>query len=146
MPTAARMAAAVLFGALTWYVSQLIEPLFPEGSDLGWYAEINAVIGFILGWVVAGSRAGGSWSAAVSYGMTTMVAIVFWGLLLHSGGEMVRKSLRKMYDGPSEAVVDVFGLMWEYANLMATQPVLLTLLIGGIAAGLITEVFGRNFR
>ena len=146
MLTAARMVAGILYAGLAWYVSQLIKPLFPEGSDLGFFAEINAGIAFLVGWQIAGSRAGGSWPAAISYGLTTTIAMTVWALFLHSGGEMVRQSLRKLYDGPAEAVVDVFGLMFEYGTLMATPQVLGMLAAGGILAGLLVEICGRNFR
>jgi hypothetical protein len=146
MLTAAKMAAAILYAGLAWYVSELIKPLFPEGQDLGWFSEVNAVIAAALAWNIAGSRAGGSWAAAVSYGLTTTIAMTFWGIFLQSGGEMIRQSLRKLYDGPSEAVVAVFGLMFEYGQLMATPQVLGTLLAGGVVAGLLVEICGRNFR
>lgn len=146
MPTAGRMVAAILYAGLAWWVSQMIEPLFPEGSDLGWFAEFNAAVGFVMGWTVAGKRAGGTWSAAISYGLTATAATVFWALFLHCFAEMIRKSMRRLYDGPFEALVDVFDLMFEYALLMAVQPVILTLVIGGIIAGLITESAARTWR
>jgi len=146
MPTAARMVAGVLFAALAWVVSQLILPQFPEGFDPGLFAEVNAAIGFLSGWVVAGSRARTTWSGAVSYGLTAMVALVFWGLFLHSFWQMIEKSLDRIYDGPADALVDVFQLMFENALLMAVQPVLLALVLGSILAGLVTEVVGRNWR
>jgi hypothetical protein len=147
MPTAGRLAAAVVFTALIWSVSQLIKPLFPEGTDTGAFAEVNAGLALVISWLFAGARAGRSgWSGAVSYGVTNVVAITFWALLLHSGAEMVRLSLRNRYDGPAEAVIAVFGLMWDHAQLMATLPVLGLLLLGGAVGGLITEWFGRRFR
>ena len=146
MPTAARMVAAILYAGLAWYVSQLIKPLFPEGTDVGWFAEVNAGISFFCGWVVAGSRAGTSWPAAISYGLTTTFALLFWCLFLQSFADMVRKSMRNAYSGPAEAVTDVFGLIFEYGMLMSTRDVLSMLFIGGVLAGLVTEIFGRSFR
>ena len=35
MPTAAKLAAAILFGVLTWYVSELVTSLFPDRTDFG---------------------------------------------------------------------------------------------------------------
>ncbi len=146
MPTAAKLVAAILWGVLAWYVSQLIKPLFPEGTDLGFYAEVNAVIGVAMGWQVAGKRAGTTWAGAISYGLTATVAVVFWGLFLHSFAEMVRMSTRKLYDGPVDAVVGVFALMAEYGTLMLDTTVIGTLVIGGVLAGLLTEWTARNFR
>jgi len=146
MPTAARLVAGLLFAALAWITSQLIQPQFPEGFDPGYFAEVNAAIGFLCGWVVAGSRARTTWSGAVSYGLTATVALVFWGLFLHCFWLMIGKSTDRVYDGPLEALIDVFQLMFENAQLMAVQPVLLMLLLGGIAAGIVTEMAGRAWR
>ena len=146
MPTAAKLVAAVLWGALAWYVSQLIKPLFPPGSDVGWFAEINAVIGVVLGWRVAGSRAGASWLGAISYGLTATVAVVFWGLFLQSFAKMVGKStITGAYDGPVDAVVGVFEMMVEHGRLMIDPTVIGALVVGGVLAGLLTEWTARNF-
>ncbi len=144
--TAGKLVAALLFAGLAWYTSQLIKPLFPEGSDPGWFEWTNLVVGFAVGWVVAGSRAGTGWMASISYGLTTAVALVFWGLLLNCGAEMINLSLRKQYDGPMDAVMGVFKLMIHNFQLMMTTQVVGTLLIGSMIAGLITEIAGRNFR
>jgi hypothetical protein len=53
--------------------------------------------------------------------------------------------LRKLYDGPGEAVTDVFALFIEHGAMILTPEILATLLIGGFAGGLITEFFGRRF-
>jgi hypothetical protein len=54
MPTAAKLAAAILFGALAWLASELAIPFFPEGAAVGRFAEWNAAIGAVIGWRVAG--------------------------------------------------------------------------------------------
>ena len=146
MPTAGKAAAAVLYAALIWYASQLIKPLFPEGADTGLFAEVNAAIALVLGWRIAGSRAGTGWNASISYGLTTVVAITFSALFLQCFAEMVRDSLKRRYDGPMEAIADVFEKMFGYFMMMATPEVLGTLLVGGIVAGLVTELVGRNYR
>jgi hypothetical protein len=146
MPTAAKLIAALLWAVLAWYTSQLIKPLFPEGTDVGWFAEVNALIGIVIGWQVAGSRAGGTWAAAISYGVTATVALVLWCLFLHSFAEMIRLSLRKLYEGPVDALVGVFALMVDYGQMILDPQVIVTLLVGGIIAGILTEMAGRNWR
>jgi hypothetical protein len=147
MWTAAKLVAAILFAGLAFYVSQLIRPLFPEGTNLGWFAEVNAVIGYFSGWVIAGSRAGqGGWPAAVSYGLTATVGMTFWCLVIHSGVVMIEKSMMRLYDGPGEAIVAFFGLLVDHLFLMSTPEVLIVLFGGGVVAALVTEVAGRNFR
>lgn len=145
MPTAGRLAAAVLFAALGWYVSQLIMAEMEEGTQPAWYAEINAVIGLLMGWIVAGSRARGPWMAAVSYGLTATIAMVFWIMFLHSFIQMIKNAMRGTYgSNPSNALVDVFRLMFDTGAMMSTSVIITTLVGGGILAGLITEYVARR--
>jgi len=71
---------------------------------------------------------------------------VFWSMFLHSWGEMLRRSLDRAYDGPVEAVAEVFELMVDYLFLMSTVPVWTTLIVGGIVAGIVTGIFGKIWR
>jgi hypothetical protein len=146
MPTAAKLVAGLMWALLAWFASNLIEPYFPQGTDLGLFAEVNAALGLLLGWTMAGPRAGMGWNAAISYGLTTTVSLVVTGVFLHSFVEMVRLSLRRMYEGPVEGLVAVFGMMVEYLALMAKTDVIATLLLGGLIAGLATEWAGRRWR
>lgn len=146
MPTAAKLAAAILFGALAWWVSELIRPLFPEGTDLGRFAEYNAALGAVIGWFVAGGRARTTWPNAVAYGLTAAVATVFLGLLIYSMLRMLRQSVRKVYEGPVEALVDVVRIMLENVQFVTTPEVLATLAFGGVLSGLLTEWVARNYR
>ncbi len=145
MPTTGRFVGAVLFGALAWYTSILIMPLFPEGTNLGWFQEVNTGFGLLAGWRIAGPRAGTGYVAAFSYGLTAMVAMVVMALFFHSTVIMIEQSLRKRYDGPGEAVTAVFEMFVEHGTLMATPEIIATLVLGGFAAGLTTEFFGRRF-
>lgn len=145
MPTMGRMVGAILFGALAWYVSTMIPPLYPEGTNLGYFQELNTFFGLFVGWTIAGPRAGTGYSAAISYGITAMVALVVMGLFFNSAISMVKQSLRKRYDGPGEAVTHVFEMFVEHGWRIATAEIVGTLVIGGIIAGLVTEFFGRRF-
>jgi drug/metabolite transporter (DMT)-like permease len=146
MPTAAKLAALVLFGALAWAVSSLVARHFPEGSDPGRFAEVNAAVGAILGWRIAGSRGGTGWASAVGYGITATVVTVVVAAFLQCFAIMIRQSLRRLYDGPVEAVVDVFELMVRNGQHLLHAEVLLALALGGVLAGLLTEWVGRNSR
>lgn len=146
MPTAAKLAAAILFGALAWWVSEMIKPLFPEGTDLGRFAEYNAALGAVIGWRVAGSRARTTWPNAVAYGITAALGTVLLGLLVYSTSRMLRQSVRKVYEGPMEALADVVRIMLENFQLVARPEIVTTLLVGGVLAGLMTEWVARNYR
>ena len=146
MPTAGKLVAAVLFGALAWYVSQLVIGFMEVGTAPPRYALVNAVIGAAVGWIVAGSRARGPWMGAVSYGLTATLAMIFWWLFLHSFYNMIIKAMRGLYGSDATlAVVDVFGLMLEHAMLMNHSVVITTFVAGAVICGLITEWFARRF-
>ena len=70
MPTFARLAAGILFAGLAYYVSLLIVPLFPPEQQLGWFREVNAGVGLVIGWKVMGARAGNGVSNAIGVGLT----------------------------------------------------------------------------
>lgn len=144
MPTMARLVGAVLYAALAWYVSELIKPFFEEGFDPGYFSEVNAVVGLYIGWTVAGSRGGTGYVNAVSYGLTATVAMTILALFAHSFYDMLQRSMRKQYDGPVEAVVNIAELGLEHAMTMAQPEVLIPLVVGGIIAGLGVEFVGRR--
>lgn len=146
MPTAGRLIAAILLAGLGFYVSQLIKPLMPEGTQFGMFDFVNSGLGAIMGWKVTGGRLGYGIQTGIGAGLTGAAALVFWGLLLNSGAVMVEKSLDKAYDGPMEAVVDVFTLMIEHGQIMATFEIISTLVIGGVVIGVIAEMGARRWR
>ena len=144
MPTMARLVGAVLYAALAFYVSELIKPFFEEGFDPGYFSEVNTVVGLYIGWTVAGSRGGTGYVNAFSYGLTASVAMTVLGLFVHSFYDMIIRSMRKQYDGPVEAVVNIAELGLEHAQTMAQSEVLIPLIVGGILAGLLVEFVGQR--
>ena len=57
MPTAAKFVAAMVFGLVTWFATQLVIPYVPDGMRLAWFTEISTFFGVLMGWIVMGSRA-----------------------------------------------------------------------------------------
>lgn len=145
MPTMGRLIGAILFGGLAWYVTLLIVPLFPENAPLGLFQEVNTFFGLLAGWTVAGPRAGTGYAASLSYGLTTLVAMVVMALFFNSSVVMVEQSLRKRYDGPGEAVTDVFQMFIDHGLMMMTPDIITTLLVGSLIGGVVTEFVGRRF-
>jgi hypothetical protein len=143
-----RLFGAALFGAVAWYTSLLIIPLFPEGTQIGMFREVNTVLAMIAGWRIAGPRAGTGWGSAFSCGITTMVAMVVMvvmALFANSFAVVIERSLRKHYSGPGEVVTDTFALMIEHGQLMMTAEVVSTLFVGCIAAAFVTQAVGRTY-
>ena len=145
MPTAPKLAAALLFAALAYFVSDLIKPLLPEGTQAGLFSPLNAGVGAIMGWRILGSRAGLSMQASLGYGLTTGAIMVFWSLFIWSGYLMVSASTRLRYSGPMEALQDMGMMMIEFAQTMATGPVLGSLVVGALVFGWLTEHVARRF-
>ncbi|MEM6728829.1 MAG: TrgA family protein, partial [Pseudomonadota bacterium] len=75
MPTAGRVTAAILYAGLAFYVSLLVREIFLDERPLPTLPYWNAFFGVILGWRLAGARAGGGLSAAIGYGITTTIAL-----------------------------------------------------------------------
>lgn len=146
MLTAPRLVAALLLGMVGFLGSELIKPLMPEGTQFGWFSLLNLGLGVITGWVVIGSRIGRGIVPAINNGLTGAVALIFWGLFTQAGYEMLRLSLRRRYDGPVEALTDMFRIGMDHAQTMATLPVLGTLLIGGAIAAVLAEISSRYWR
>jgi len=103
------------------------------------------LIGLLAGWVVAGSRSGNGYRNAIGYSLTAMVSMVVWGLFIYSSIEMVERSIRKMYDGPVDAVVSVFELAVEYLRTIASFEVIAFLVIGSLICGLVTDFFAQRY-
>lgn len=146
MFTAAKLVAAVLVAGLCWYGSELVKPLLPDGFNPRRMSEINAVVGFFVGWNFLGPRAGEGLVAAISYGLTGMVVAVVCCLGADSTLEMLRLSFRRQYDGPVEAITDIFAMMLEYGMLLLNPTILIVLLGGGVVIGIVTEITSRHAR
>lgn len=147
MPTAAKLVAAVVFAIVAAIAALLYIPGLPEGSQTGWFIEISATVGLIVGWRAMGRLAGKGYTTAISSGIRSSVTTAFWLVLGFSINEMIYRATKMRYGGsPMEAVLAVFDLMLYYGRLMLTPEVLGTLLIGGIVGGLITEWASRRWK
>ncbi len=145
MPTAAKLIAAVAFAALAALCARIYIPALPAGTQTDWLLEIAGLIGLICGWRIMGNMRGRKYSEAMSAGVRTSVTVVFWALLGASIYVMIRRSTKMIYDGPMDAVLDVFNQMLIYGKLMGTPEFIGAVLIGGLAGGLVTEFAGRRW-
>lgn len=143
MPDAAKLVAGLGMALLAFIVSGMIMPLFEEEMNFGYFTHVNIVLGFIVGWIVIGRRAGRGMISAINVGLTGAVALVFWGLFVQSSNEMTRLAMKNRFDGPFEALVSIFEIGADWAILMTTVPIWATLLIGGVIVGFATEFAWR---
>ena len=145
MPTGGKLVGAIVFAMLAYFISDLCKPLLPEGTPAGLLSELNAFIGLVMGWRIMGKGAGATYRQAFGYGLTTLAATVFWCLMLWAGYEMLRRALRKYYDGPMEAMREMAALMLEYGRLIAVNEVMLPAVVGALFLAWVTEFFARRW-
>ncbi|MBL4917563.1 TrgA family protein [Szabonella alba] len=145
MPTFSKLIAAVAFAAVALFSAQAFMAAHPDGVQYGQFLPFSTLIGLLCGWRIMGRATGQGYGAALGSGVKTSAMIVVWALIVFSIVLMVRKAFRKRYDGPMEAVVDIFALALEQVQLMLNAPFLLTLLIGGLLGGLISEWARRRW-
>lgn len=146
MPTAAKLVSAVFFAAVGFLAAQAFVPLLPAGTQIGFFREICAGLGLIVGWVVMGGLVGKGYVEAAGFGIRSSVTILFWATLGFSIYEMILRSTHMMYDGPMQAILGVFDLMIYYGKMMGDAGFIGTLMIGGILGGVAAEWAGRRWR
>lgn len=146
MPTAAKLFAGICLAVLGYAVSEIIKTNMPASTRFGIFSEVNAVIGFLCGWLIVGSRAGRGQSAAIANGFTGTVALVLWALFIHSANLMVENSLDRKYRTVMEAIMGIFESAVKYAQELQDVTVITTLLVGAIITGFVAEVVSRHWR
>lgn len=145
MPTAAKLFAAVGMAAVGWYGSEAIRPLLPDHTNFGWFNQVNVVLGIICGWRVVGRRVGGTFSEAVSAGLTGSVALVFWGLFAQSFNLMLKDALDKKYKGPFDGIMGIFNNAMDYGQYLVDGTVIGIILVGGILTGVFADWIAKRF-
>lgn len=145
MPTGGKLIGALVFAALAYFITDLVKPLLPEGTQVGKFSPINALIGLAMGWTILGRGAGKTYRQAFGYGFTTLAATAFWCILFWAGMEMLDRSMRLFYDGPVQALQEMAALFVEYAKLIAVQSVILPAVIGTVFVSWFTEFFARRW-
>jgi hypothetical protein len=145
MPTGAKAMAAVSFAIVGWITANAYVPNMPEANSVGYLREMIGLLGAVVGWRVMGNAVGKGYFQAIGSGWKTMIVLVFFALLLFSIYEMLQLSVRLRYEGPMEAVLDVFKRMMDRSVPLLTVPVLAAMVIGGGIAGVMTENASRRW-
>ncbi len=145
MPTAAKLVASVLFAAISFFIADLYAQGITDGTNTSYLREGAAVIGLVCGWRVMGRLAGKGMRDAIGSGIRTALTILFFVLLFFAIYKMVVTSTKGLYDGPMEAVLDVFRIMLDFGQGMLTPELLGTLFVGGALAGMATEWADRRW-
>ena len=149
MPTGARLVSAIVFALVAFVAARHAHGLLEANADAtvnpGWMFQIMTVVGALCGWFVMGSRVGQGLRFAISAGLLTAVAILFWGLLIFSTYEMILLSTKMRYDGVTEAVIGVFDEAVKYGSVVVTPSLGVLLLIGGVIGGWAADWANRRY-
>ncbi|MCA0921511.1 TrgA family protein [Pseudooceanicola nanhaiensis] len=148
MPTAARLIGAICLLILAFVVSGMVQEVMPDETNFGWMLPLNMVLGLLVGWTTLGKRADGSLSHgnAAVMGITAVAVLVFWAVALQAGNEALRLSLERRFDGPMEALLSLFPIAGDYGQHLLHMHILWTLAVGGMLAGIFTNMAGRRWR
>lgn len=141
MPSAPKLVAALFFAALAWFASDLIKAYLPEGTPAGAFSPVNAALGLVIGWRFAGPRfeAARDPARGPGVGLATVFVIAFWALIIWSGNEMVRKSMRGAYNGLFDALNSMMEIAIDQVLLIAHPDVIAVLVVGGLIGGWLGE-------
>ena len=146
MPTAAKATGAVCFALVGSMIANAYVPGMPDAGSAGSIREFSGVIGAFVGWGVMGNSVGHRYIDSIGYGWKTVVVLVFVATMLFSIYEMLLQSTRMVYDGPLDAILDIFLRMFDRALGLVTFPVVTVMTVGGGVAGLLTEAASRRWR
>lgn len=138
MPTAAKLIAAVIFAIGGYLVAESVRPNMPEGQPTPWLLQVSIIVPIICSWRVLGRLVGKSYAVAINSGIYAVVVSLFFVLLVFAISEMVKRSTRLQYDGPVDAIINMFGIVFDYIVLLGDVNTLSILaglaVIGGLAA------------
>jgi hypothetical protein len=143
-PTAAKLVAALLFAALTWWVADLVRPLLPEQRPARWLNPISAGFGLVAGWRLVGAQAGQGYLAAVGRGWTALAVVAIAGLVFWSGQEVMERVLDRFYRGPSAAFDALVRQVSENATILFSLGPVLAGVAGAALCGVVTEFVSRR--
>lgn len=130
MPTAAKLISAIILAAVGWLCGELVKPLMPEGRDLSYLSPTCAFAGLFVGWFYLGPRADRGLGTAGANAGTTLFVQVFVTLFTFSFSQMISNSLRKRYEGPIEALQDIFIIGFDFAVEYTTAEIAAVAILG----------------
>jgi len=146
MPTAAKLASAILFALVGWFAGAAYVATLPEGMPAAMLAPVAAGVGLFQGWFTMGRNATGQVIMDLGTGLRASVQIVFFMVLIFGLLEMFDRSVRLRYDGPGEATIAALELFLEYGlSVVYATTSLMILAIGGMGAGILAGLVSRRW-
>ncbi len=145
MPTVGKLASLLVFTALALWVSETMKVTMPEGRPVKYFTIVNLLVAAYLGWTMAKNRFHDAYSVSLGSGITIAFCITVVSTFFFAFAEMIKFSMRGRYDGPVEAVVNVFQICVDWLPIVLTPPVIGAVLVGGGLGGLFIEWVNRRF-
>jgi len=146
MPTAAKLASAVMFALIGWFAGAAYVATLPEGQPATFVAPVAAGVGLFQGWFTMGRNATGQLIMDLGTGLRTSVQIGFFVVLIFGLLEMFDRSTRLRYDGPGEAAIAAMELFLEYGlSVVLAMNTLGILALGGMGAGILAGLVARRW-
>ena len=135
MPTAAKLVAAAILAVTGWFCAELIKPLMEEGRDLSKLGPVCAAVGLFVGWKFLGPRVDRQLGGVGANAFTAALVQVGITLFVFAFSLMLKQSLRKAYDGPIEALQDIFLISVDFIQKYFTGELIAAVLLGtGLAS------------
>ncbi|MEL7255479.1 MAG: TrgA family protein [Pseudomonadota bacterium] len=144
MPTMGRLVAAVLLGGLAYYGAGIVIAIWPEDFNFGWFQEFTALVGLVTGWRVIGKRLGNGVVPGINAGLTGLAVMLFWLFLLLAFNEMIGRSLDLRYDGPFEAINNMFAIAYEWALNLQNVRLWILMVVGAMVTGMVSELVSKK--
>ncbi|WP_422049953.1 TrgA family protein [Shimia sp.] len=138
-----KLIAAISLAVVGGFVAEFAKPQMPEGSNPGYMTLISAAVGLCVGWRIMGPRAGRD--SSIGLGMLGVVSLVFWGLAVFGTIEMLRLAMRRRFDEPVEALEMIVTIALKYGQYLAATPVYITLAVGIVISGYVTNFAYRRW-
>ena len=143
MPTASRLVAALAFGAVGYVIYITMLEIYADETVPVYLLPLCCVAGLWAGWVICGKHALVI-KSGIGAGNSAIICQAFVILLIMSFVTMIERSLRRRYDGPLEAIMDTFTLMFENGLRFGPPEMGIILLVGGFVSGAAAGIAGRR--
>lgn len=130
---------------IAFFSAEIYKTGYSGPMQWGYFSLISAAIGFLSGWNISGKYAGAGMRAAMGNGLRTSFVIVFYCLILFAVIAMLKRSLMNLYEGIMDALMGIFDYIMQFgAELLRPEP-LITLIVGGMLAGILVERTARKW-
>lgn len=144
MPTAAKLVAAIAFSAIGYALFVSMVTIYGDDTVPGYLLPLCIGAGMAVGWTICGKNAH-SLISGIGNGYTAVAGLAFIVVFGLSFTLMLSRSLRGRYDGPMDALVGHFTLMFENTLKFAAPEIGMIMLVGGFVGGALAGLAGARF-